>query len=124
MSAEPVQILKGKGLQVKFLRLAGRVKIIFSGFARQVAESSAEILRVYPPPRAKSRHVRTGRLGRSWTLAEAAPTGWKLKNAAAHVSGRYYAIYVHGDASGQRQAWMHTGRWKVGRRTVELEALR
>ena len=67
--------------------------------------------------------TRTGRTGtyfRSWKIEQVGNTGYKLENTAAR-KGRAYAVYVGGDAYGNRQAWMHVGRWNVTRDVVEEE---
>ena len=64
----------------------------------------------YPPPPSGSTYRRTDTLGRLWTVARpqfrVAGTTWegRLGNATP------YGPYVQDD---ERQAWMHTGRWRT-----------
>ena len=62
-------------------------------------------LKTYPAPPANSRYTRTGRLGRGWERATPlnGGTGFQLINSTE------YAGLVQGD----RQAWMHQGRWET-----------
>ena len=66
----------------------------------------------YPPERPGQRYKRTGNLKRSW---EAGVRG----NVVYTKNAMPYAGYVVGDSAGQRQAWMHRGRWYVMRDMVE-----
>ena len=58
----------------------------------------------YPAKRPGQRYVRTGKLRSGW-VATPLEKGVKISNKMS------YAGYVVGDAKGQRQAWMHPGRW-------------
>ena len=59
----------------------------------------------YPPKRPGQRYVRTGRLANSWR-AERLGKGRALIANSAGYSG--YVV-------GKKQAWMHRGRWWLGR---------
>ena len=65
----------------------------------------------YPPKRPGQRYVRTGRLAKSWR-AERRGKGRALIANSAGYSG--YVV-------GKKQAWMHRGRWWLGR-TVLMES--
>ena len=65
----------------------------------------------YPPKRPGQRYVRTGRLANSWR-AERRGKGRALIANSAGYSG--YVV-------GKKQAWMHRGRWWLGR-TVLMES--
>lgn len=66
----------------------------------------------YPARRPRQRYVRTGLLANSWR-AERQGAGVLIANSAP------YHGYVVGDAGGRGQAWMHRGRWWLGRDVVE-----
>ena len=68
----------------------------------------------YPPKRPGQRYKRTYRLQGGW---QAKPTG----NGVMISNRQPYAGYVVGDAKGQRQAWMHKGRWYVARTIIDGE---
>ncbi len=63
---------------------------------------------------------RTGTYFRSWKIEEVT-NGYKVENTAAR-NGHAYAVYVGGDAYGNRQRWYHakTG-WLLTRDVVEDE---
>ena len=68
----------------------------------------------YPAPRPKQRYRRTGDLGRGWRAG--------VRGKAVYIENEMpYAGYVVGDGKGQRQAWMHRGRWFVMRSMVEQQ---
>jgi hypothetical protein len=69
-------------------------------------------LSVYPPPRGT--YVRTYRLRRGW---QQAPTRIDAEGVA-FTNPVPYASFVQGD----RQAWMHVGRWEPARVIVERHA--
>ncbi|HBU28385.1 MAG TPA: hypothetical protein DEB56_00725 [Thiobacillus sp.] len=73
----------------------------------------------YPGERPGQRYIRTGNLGASWQVRRL-EDGYQIYNNASH-KGRRYARYVVGDAYGQGQAWMHSGRWQLFRDVVEDE---
>ena len=66
-----------------------------------------------------ARYRRTGNYGRSWVI-DGAPNGYVIKNNATR-KGKPYSMFVGGDAYGNRQAWMHKGRWHVFRDVVDKE---
>jgi hypothetical protein len=75
----------------------------------------------YPPPPPNSTYVRTGRLASSWS-ADVSGIKAIIRNTARNPrGGRPYAIYVVGDAKGEGQASIHSGRWWRGRDIVERE---
>lgn len=86
-------------------------------------DRSRKILKVYPPERFNQRYVRTGRLGRSWVITSNSTNGWTLSNDARQpkYTRQRYAKYVHGNAQGLAQAWMHVNRWKVARKVILKE---
>jgi hypothetical protein len=79
----------------------------------------------YPPPRPGQKYKRTGRLANSWAVRSAGKNTIQIVNNAA-TRGRPYARYVVGDGGGKGQAWMHAGRWWLGRDVIseEMPALR
>jgi hypothetical protein len=85
---------------------------------KDAAEASVAILREYPPVPRGSRYVRTGELGRGYLIQESGANGYKIKNAVT------YSVYVVGDKEGNRQAWMHAGRWRIARTVVNQEVER
>jgi len=62
----------------------------------------------YPPKRPGQRYVRTGRLANSWRAER------KGKGRALIVNSAGYSGYV----VGKKQAWMHRGRWWLGRNVL------
>ncbi len=71
-------------------------------------------LKTYPPPPAASTYVRTGTLGGGWTITSNT-NGYTLRNNTP------YTKYVHGNAYGLEQAWMHQGRWELLRDVQDEE---
>ena len=71
-------------------------------------------MKIYPPPPAASRYVRTGALGSGWTITSKA-NGYTISNMTP------YTKYVTGNAYGQEQAWMHQGRWNLLRDVSDEE---
>lgn len=68
----------------------------------------------YPPKRPGQRYVRTYRLRNGWTVT--------AKGKGVTIANRMpYAGYVMGDARGQRQAWMHRGRWPLVKTIIDKE---
>lgn len=84
---------------------------------QSVTESHPVLGKIYRP--ARGRYQRTGLLGSRWAIEERGQ-GYTISNTAAR-RGREYGIYVVGDAYGNRQAWMHQGRWQVFRDVAEDE---
>ena len=67
----------------------------------------------YPPPPPRSKYIRTGRLANSWSAGRERMGVWSIRNSAS------YSGYVVGDAKGNGQAYMHKGRWWIGRNIIE-----
>jgi hypothetical protein len=80
----------------------------------RTAQAIVRTMKVYPPPPAASRYVRTGMLGGGWGIV-AQTNGYTLKNDTP------YTKYVVGNAYGIEQAWMHVGRWQKLRDVTEDE---
>jgi hypothetical protein len=74
----------------------------------------------YPPRRTGQRYVRTFKLKRGFRIKRKGKVGYTVANVAK-FRGRSYPKYVIGDAAGDRQAWMHVGRWRVLREEMENE---
>lgn len=70
----------------------------------------------YPPPRPGQRYQRTRKLARGWRARQEQGVRWRIVNVARH-RGVSYPRFVVGD----RQAWMHQGRWWKFRDVVEAE---
>ena len=62
----------------------------------------------YPPKRPGQRYVRTGLLANSWRAER------KGKGRAVIINSASYSGYV----VGKKQAWMHRGRWWLGRNVL------
>jgi len=77
-------------------------------------------VKIYPPPRPKQKYVRTYNLRESWSSSDYQGKGYRIKNDAKR-HGRYYGLWVVGDSHGDRQAWMHAGRWFIARDVVQEE---
>ena len=132
MNGVSIKVVGLKEVQQALGRLAKDAPMIFKKENQKIAEEARAILKVYPPVLAKAQsrskrsgrftsirgYRRTGRLGRSWRIAPYGRYGVRLSNDAT-FKGRAYAVYVHGNERGQRQAWMHVGRWKVMRPVVD-----
>ena len=67
----------------------------------------------YPSRPAGSKYIRTGRLANSWFANREQMGVWSIQNSAS------YSGYVVGDAKGNKQAYMHKGRWWIGRNIIE-----
>ena len=72
--------------------------------------------RPYPSKRQGQTYVRTGRLASSWAV-ERQGKGVVITNRASGRSGPY-SRFVVGDGKGAGQAWMHRGRWWLGRNVL------
>lgn len=113
--------VKGAKLVRKSLQDLGReVPRIGRLQIRRTLDRIVKIMRVYPPRPSGSTYIRTGRLGRSWKIETAGPSGYRIKNEA-RFRNRRYSKYVVGSASGEGQAWMHVGRWPLFRSVVDSE---
>jgi len=77
-------------------------------------------MKVYPPPPAGSRYVRTYRLRNAWKI-EPKENGYAVSADPVSPKGRPYGRYVVGFARGDGQAWMHKGRWNLLRDVMEDE---
>jgi hypothetical protein len=93
-------------------------------------DSARRTLKVYPPEIPGQLYKRTGRLGRSWVVGTYAPHKWTISNdARAPRGGRTrYAVYVHGDSRGERQAPVHSALnpkrlrpWPIARQIIMRE---
>ena len=100
-----------KGLQ----DLSGEIPKIGRLQIYRTMQAIVKELKEYPPPPLGSTYVRTGNLGRGWTITSRS-NGYTLRNPVS------YTKYVHGNAYGLEQAWMHAGRWRLLRDEVEEEA--
>lgn len=85
---------------------------------QSIASPHSILGKIYRP--AKRRYQRTGLLGARWSIEYKGESGYIIKNTAAR-KGRKYGVYVVGDSYGQRQAWMHQGRWQVFRDVADEE---
>lgn len=68
----------------------------------------------YPPERPGQTYRRTGNFGRSWLPRIKGRNTISIINPVK-ARGRFYANYVAGD----KQAWMHVGRWWTARKVAE-----
>jgi hypothetical protein len=89
-------------------------------FFFRTMQKIVRIMRPYPAERPGQTYRRTGRLRRGWKIVRLGNTGYKIENRA-RFKGQSYLRWVVGDAYGNRQAWMHVGRWKVFRDVVDDE---
>lgn len=87
---------------------------------RKTLDRIVKIMRIEPPPPAGSTYIRTGKLKRGWKIERLGAIGYKILNRA-RFRGRAYVKYVVGSATGEKQAWMHRGRWKLFRNVVDAE---
>ena len=72
----------------------------------------------YPAKRPGQKYVRTGRMASSWRV-DRRGKGVVISNSARGKSGQFYAGHVVGNAKGERQAWMHRGRWYLGKNVID-----
>ena len=87
---------------------------------RKTLDRVVREMKIYPPQRPGQIYVRTFKLKRGWKVKRAGATGYRILNEA-RFRGRRYAKYVVGSATGERQAWMHRGRWPLFRNVVDAE---
>jgi hypothetical protein len=80
----------------------------------QTQQAIVRRMKVYPPPPATSRYVRTFTLQRGWAITPRSD-GYTISNDTP------YAKYVTGSAYGTDQAWMHQGRWQLLRDVSDEE---
>ena len=73
------------------------------------------------PLRRGQKYIRTGRYGRGFVVVK---TGYKTKRAYSLINPVPYAPYVGGNASGQRQAKIHAGRWPLIASAVNQQAIK
>jgi hypothetical protein len=105
-----------RAIQMQLKQLANADEVIHDVLGEWAAETlDSELYGMdnYAPPPPNSTYVRTGRLGANWGLQRQGRT------AVAFTNFTRYVRYVVGDAGGAGQAWMHAGRWWLGRRKVE-----
>jgi hypothetical protein len=86
-------------------------------FIRSSMESVVKVMQKYPRKRPFQKYIRTDTFKNAWELNRT-PSYFEIKNFAEQ-KGIVYPSYVVGDATGQGQAWMHVGRWKVFRQVFE-----
>lgn len=75
-----------------------------------VIDDLKQALAIYPAERPGQRYVRTGDLGRGWT--EAKPQ-FVLKAGGAIDMRLTNPVDYTDLVQGERQAWMHAGRWQT-----------
>jgi hypothetical protein len=119
MSNVSIKVTGSARVANKFRAMAGKSKNT-DPVTKAWAEKTRLKLRAkkYPPKRPGQKYKRTGRLGTSWKKRKAGKNTWAIINDAS-FKGRTYARYVVGDSKGNRQAWMHSGRWWVARDVIE-----
>lgn len=98
-----VEIPELPGVQQALANIPGKLDDGIRQASAQARRLLIAALASYPPIPAGSRYTRTGRLGRAWERSSPAvgPRGFQLINPTE------YGGLVQGD----RQAWMHRGRW-------------
>ena len=105
-------------------------KNTFSKFIDDFQESALEaayeafgvvagIMQKYPRKRKGQKYIRTFTFMRAWRVRKT-PRYAEIKNYAQQ-HGIFYPGYVVGNASGNKQAWMHVGRWKNFRKLIDNE---
>ena len=99
-----------KGLQ----NLAAEIPKIGREQIYRTEQAIVRRMKIYPPPPATSRYVRTYQLQHGWTITSRAD-GYTISNTTP------YTKYVVGNAYGQEQAWMHQGRWQLLRDVSDQE---
>jgi len=108
--------IKIKGLarvRAKLAKLIAMDANIITPELKEWGKDEADRLQntAYPPPRPQQRYKRTGKLGRSWSSSVIGSAAVKISNNAG------YAPWV----VGEKQAWMHAGRWWQARPIVEKD---
>lgn len=96
----------------RFANVPGLNRALDAGMSRwanQIVRSRFVGMGHYPPPRPGSPYIRTGTLGAGWTVSQRGPLQHRLANPVL------YATYV----VGERQAWMHRGRWWMARARLD-----
>lgn len=121
MSDFSLEIQGFNRVENKLRHLASNLPHISQEVIYKWAQGTRAILKStpYPPKRPNQKYKRTGRLASSWRAARTT-TGATIENRAA-FRGRGYSRYVVGDGKGERQAWMHKGRWWKGRDVINKE---
>jgi len=116
MADVSIQIKGIKPLQAKLARVGKSIE--------PAIEQVAEVVRTklddkrYAPKRPGQRYVRTGRLGRSWSGVEKVrKLVYRIRNFAKSPKGVFYTSFV----IGERQAFMHRGRWWQAERVAFVE---
>ena len=107
--------LVGKGLA----NIRAEIPKISELTIKRAADNSVKRLKVYPPPPANSRYIRTYKLRDSMKVERAA-NGYTIKIDPVQ-KGRHYGVYVLGNAYGTGQARIHSGRWRLMRDVTEEE---
>jgi hypothetical protein len=105
-----------KGLE----NLGAEIPKISRSRIRKVLDRVVKEMKVYPPAPSGSIYERTFKLRRGWKVQRLGETGYRIENRA-RFRGRAYVKYVVGSATGEKQAWMHKGRWKLFRGVVDAE---
>ncbi len=105
-----------KGLE----NLGAEIPKIGRSRIRATLDRIVKIMRIEPSPPPGSTYTRTGKLKRGWKIQRIGAIGYKILNEA-RFRGRRYTQYVVGSATGEKQAWMHRGRWKLFRNVVDAE---
>ena len=80
----------------------------------QTEQAIVRRLKVEPPERPGQTYIRTHTLIGGWTITPNA-NGYTLSNSTP------YTKWVHGNAYGLEQAWMHQGRWQLLRDVQDEE---
>lgn len=111
-----IEVKGGNRLLGKFRKAADQSPGSFDKTVGRWAKRTSNRLRKkkYPPTRPGQRYKRTRTLARSWHAKRQKSMVWNIENRAQQ-KGRIYASYVVGD----RQAWMHKGRWWIASQEIE-----
>ena len=98
----------------KLRKLAAMNKTVIQPTGDRWAKRKARSLsqKKYPPKRPGQRYKRTGRLRASWVADRLKDGVWAIRNKMK------YAGFV----VGQKQAWMHLGRWWIAKEEIEKTA--
>lgn len=82
---------------------------LMQSWANNIVKSRLAGRSNYPSERGGSSYFRSGHLGDSWGVTS--PTIGADNVSFSIYNSASYAVYVVGDAQGERQAWFHKGRW-------------
>ena len=105
-------------VRVGLQQLAGEIK---ESAAKEIPDKLDKVIKTmqkYPAKRPGQKYKRTYKLRDNWKVEKDGKKKWKISNRA-RFKGKEYPHYVVGDALGNRQAWMHKGRWKVFREVLD-----